>query len=287
MYLPPFDYVLLGICGDNTLRVWGMGIPSAEASPSRDPGNNEGEDKEHKFQRRFEVITMRDQFLQRRRAQPVTMNLKRVSSSENVIESLKKDYSEGYLTSVACSRDTRRVIVATLDSTLVVLATNDGYFSVERVLRLANEVYVTKIDFLFSELPDAGIIICRTNIGDLLLLDLMAELSVVKKQPNGESADGPPTTQSPPFIVVEGSCVDFAYAGNYKLFAAQRGMGEIDWFSLEYILRKMETEWDKRKAVMLTDRRSKEGPKIPANDLETVQRQVSDFDFCYFKKCLW
>lgn len=271
LYLPPFDYVLVGICGDNSLRVWGMGIPSADFSPLRGDTAVEGEDeKAATFRRQFDVIAMREQYLKRRRAQPVTMNLKRSSSSENVVESLKKDFSAGYLTALACSRDTRRVVVATLDSTLVVLATNDGDFTVDRVLHLANEVYVSKIDFLFSEsrCGAADLVLCRTNIGDLLLVDLMA-------------GPQPATSATPPFLVVEGGCVDFACAPNYKLFAVQRKMGEIEWYSLEYILRKMETELGKRNALMLTAAKGPDGSggakarNVTATDLELVQREVS------------
>lgn len=268
IYLPPFDYVLLGICGDDTLRVWGL-PPSAEA---RD------DDLESKFRRHFDIVAMRDQFLHRKRAQNVTMTLKRSSSSENVVECLKKDFSSGNLTAFACSRDARWAIVATLDSTLVLLATNDGEFSVERVLRLANEVYVTKIDFLSSEppTPEAGRILCRTNIGDLLLLAV-------------PSAADPSTPQPPPFLVVEGNCVDFACAPNNKLFAVHRDMGEIDWYSLEFILRKMETELGKRSALLRTEKRSTGGgaaaaacKRIPANDVENIQREVSDISFIHF-----
>lgn len=261
MYLPPFDYVLLGICGDDTLRVWGMGIPTQDDMSPKEADNVDDDNKSITFRRRFDIIAMREQFLQRKQRVPtVTMTLKRTSSSENLIESLKKDFTRGHLTAVACSRDTRRVIVATLDSTLVVLATNDGDFTVERVLRLASEVYVTKMDFLFSQTPEAGIIMCRTSVGDLLLLDVVKGGAMT------------------PFIIVEDSCVDFVCSANYKLFAVQRRTGEVDWYSVEYILRRMETELGKRNAFMRMDERAKGGCQavmVSTEDVENVQREVS------------
>lgn len=106
---------------------------------------------------------------------------------------------------------------------------------------------------------------CRTSVGDLLLLDLMS--GVVKG-----------VMPSPPFIIVEDSCVDFVCSANYKLFAVQRRTGEVDWYSVEYILRRMETELGKRNALMRMDGRTKGGCQavmVSTEDVENVQREVS------------
>lgn len=274
MYLPPFDYVLLGICGDDTLRVWGLGVPHSDSSSDNDHDNN----NETTFTRRFDVVAMRDLFLKRRKAQLVQVSLNRSSSPEVAIAALKKDFSRGHLTAVACSPDTKHVLVATLDSTLVLFATNDGEFSVERVLRLANAVYLTKINFLFSELL---LLLCRTNSGDLLLLDLTEPTREGKEMGGGggvSSSSAQPQAPPPPVLLLaEENCVDFVCAAaNSKLVAVQGSLGEIDWFSVEYLGRRMEKEVAKRNALRLGTAAAKK-VKVPASDLENVQREVS---FC-------
>lgn len=276
MYLPPYDYVLTGICGDDTLRVWGMGVLAPrDSSPT--PTDAADLSSSTTFNRRFDVLAMRDLFLKRNRAVPITMNLKRTSSSENVIEGLKKNYTGGYLTALACSADTR-LVVATLDSSLVLLSANDGEFSVDRVLRLANEVYVTQVDFLFSELSPSSsaaaeeglLVLCRTNVGDLLLLDLMAGIDGNEETKTKGAASR--ETKPPPLLVVEGGCLEFVCSSNCKLFAVHRNMGEIDWYSLEFLRRKMETELSKRDAALAMRGTTS---KLPPRDLENVQREVS------------
>lgn len=267
MYLPSFDFVLLGICGDDTLRVWGMDIGSTEEDLSH--AEDTGMHQSSGFRRRFEVIAMREEFLQQRRAEAaVTLNLKRSTSSENVIESLRKDFSQGYLTAVACSRIPGRVIVATLDSTLIVFSTNDGDFQVKRVLRLANEVYVTKIDFLLSELPEADLVICRTSVGDLVVIDLMA-------LPNGDEnrQEKPKLMPVIPFLVVEGNCEGFAFSPNYKLFAVQTKLGELDLYSMDFILRRMEKELDKRNALREGGGKKKKA-HLSKEQVDSVHREV-------------
>lgn len=264
MYLHPFDYVLLGICGDDTIRVWGMEICSATQDHGLDGGGGGGPAINSELRRRFEVIAMREEFLRRRRAEPVTMTLKRRSSSENLIDALKKDTGNGQLTALCCSRDARQVIVATLDSTLIVFATNDGDFTVQLVIRLAQEVFLTKIDFLLSETRD--LLLCRTSVGDLVLLTLPGTDEQVGDRKSN-------VLQRVPFLVAEGNCVDFTIASDHKMFVVQTTMGELDVYSAAFVLRKMETEIIKRNA--LHEERNKVPLNVTLAQLTNVKREVS------------
>lgn len=275
IFLPTYDYILLGICGDNTLRIWGTEIPNVAPVHEEIESDAEADLSCADFRQRFDLIAMRDSYQQRRRGQKLTINLQRSSSTENVIESLKKDYSGGHLTALASSRDGKRLLVATLDSTLVLLATNDGDIAVERVLRLANEVYMTKIDFLLSELPDTNLVICRTNVGDLLLIDLFEEAAgasntAVNKPLPTTSSSGSAT----PFLLVEGNCMSFTISSNYKLLAVHQRTGEVDLFSMQFLLRRMEPELNKRNVIRATTAGRKKEP-VNSQDLESAQKEVS------------